>query len=401
MQLTYRHTKYAAYLGYVTQAIVNNLSPLLFVTFKTSFGIPLEKLGILASVNFGVQIIVDFLSVKYIDRIGYRTGAVLAHGFAVIGLVCLGVLPGVMTDIYAALLIATVLSAIGGGLTEVLISPIIESLPGDEKASAMSLLHSFYCWGHVAVVLLSTLYFLAAGIANWRLLPVLWAIVPLFNLFFFTRVPLRVLVEESQRVPVRKLFQSRIFWLFLALMVCAGASEQAMSQWASLFAQSGLHVLKTAGDLLGPGMFAVAMGLSRLLYGVFGSRLNVRHGLIGSAALCIASYLIVVLSPWAIFSLFGCTLCGFSVGLMWPGTFSLAAKDYAAGGTAMFALLALAGDLGCSAGPGVVGAVSGWMERLNAGSAALRIGIAVAIAFPVLLLIGAFALGKAEKHDSR
>lgn len=398
MSLTYRHTKYAAYLGYITQAIVNNLAPLLFVTFNKSFGISLERIALLVSINFGVQIVVDLISVKYIDRIGYRTGAVMAHVFATVGLISLGVLPTLMADKYAALLIAITLNAVGGGLTEVLISPIIESLPGDEKASAMSLLHSFYCWGHMAVVILSTVYFLTAGIANWRFLPVLWAVVPLFNAFFFAKVPLRVLVEESERVPVKKLFSSGIFWLFLALMICAGASEQAMSQWTSLFAESGLKVSKTVGDLLGPCMFAAMMGLSRLFYGVFGSKLNIRRGLELSAGLCVLSYLIAVLSPWALLSLAGCALCGFSVGLMWPGTFSLAARDYAAGGTAMFALLAVAGDVGCSVGPGVVGAVSGWFEALRAESEALKIGIGVAIAFPVLMLLGVILLGKAEKR---
>ena len=402
MQLTYKHTKYAAYIGYITQAIVNNLAPLLFVTFNTSYGISLERIGLLVSINFGVQILVDFFSVKFIDRIGYRVGAVAAHIFAVAGLFCLGILPTVMANTYAALVIAICLNAIGGGLTEVLISPIIESLPGDEKAGAMSLLHSFYCWGHVGVVLLSTLYFSVAGIANWRYLPLIWAIIPLFNIFFFSKVPLRVLVEESERTPVKKLFSSGVFWLFLMLMICAGASEQAMSQWSSLFAESGLKVSKTMGDLLGPCMFAVLMGLSRLLYGIFGARLNVRKGLVFSSALCILSYLMAVLSPLPILSLAGCALCGFSVGLMWPGTFSLAAADFTAGGTAMFALLALAGDLGCAGGPGLVGLISGWAERARIAADALKLGIGLAIIFPVAMLIGVIVIQKVvEKNGTR
>ena len=403
MKLTYRHTKYAAYLGYITQAIVNNLAPLLFVTFNESYGISLEKIGLLVSVNFGVQILIDFLAVKFVDRIGYRAGAVSAHIFAVSGLVCLGVLPEVMSNTYAALMIAICLNAIGGGLTEVLISPIVESLPGDEKASAMSILHSFYCWGHVSVVILSTLYFSLVGMENWCYLPVIWAVIPLFNVFFFSKVPLRVLVEESERVPVKKLCSSGIFWLFMILMVCAGASEQSMSQWSSLFAERGLNVSKTMGDLLGPCMFAILMGTSRLIYGIVGSKLNIRAGLIFSSVLCIASYLLAVLSPLPIVSLIGCALCGFSVGLMWPGTFSLAAKDFPAGGTAMFALLALAGDLGCGGGPGLVGLISGWAERGSAVSDPLKLGIGVAIVFPVLMLAGMLALKKAvtDKNGRR
>ena len=398
MKLTYKHTKYAAYTGYITQAIVNNLPALLFAMFNTKFGIPLEKIGLLVSINFGVQILVDFFSVKFIDRIGYRVGVVGAHIFAVAGLLSLGILPRVMGDTYAALLIAVVLSAIGGGLTEVLISPIVESLPGDEKAGAMSLLHSFYCWGHVGVVLLSTLYFATAGMENWFYLPIAWAVVPFFNIFFFSQVPLRVLVEEENRVPVSRLFSSRLFWILMALMVCAGASEQAMSQWTSLFAEQGLGVTKAMGDLLGPCMFAALMGLSRLLYGLFGGKLNIRKGLLFSSALCIGAYLLAVFAPHPVLSLAGCGLCGFSVGLMWPGTFSLAAGEYAAGGTAMFALLALAGDVGCGAGPGLVGWISGWLEKSMSQISALKTGIGVAICFPLLMLLGILLLRKSSRH---
>ena len=398
MKLTYKHTKYAAYIGYITQAIVNNLPALLFVTFNTDYGISLEKIGLLVTLNFGVQILVDLMAVKYIDRIGYRAGVVAAHVFAVLGLCCFGMLPEIMVDKYAAIVIAMVLNAIGGGLTEVLISPIVESLPGDEKASAMSILHSFYCWGHMAVVILSTAFFAFIGIENWRVLPFIWAAVPLFNIFFFSKVPLRVLVEESQRVPVSRLCKSGLFWILMLLMVAAGASEQAMSQWSSLFAEAGLSVSKTMGDLLGPCMFAALMGTARLVYGVLGSRLNIRMSLLYTSLLCIASYLITVLAPWPIVSLIGCGLCGFSVGLMWPGVFSLSSQTYTAGGTAMFALLALAGDLGCGGGPGLVGLVSGRLEDGLGVMNALKSGVGVAIVFPVLMVTGLVMLKRAVKQ---
>ena len=398
MKLTYKHTKYAAYIGYITQAIVNNLPALLFVTFNTDYGISLEKIGLLVTLNFGVQILVDLMAVKYIDRIGYRAGVVAAHVFAVLGLCCFGMLPEIMADKYAAIVIAMVLNAIGGGLTEVLISPIVESLPGDEKASAMSILHSFYCWGHMAVVILSTAFFAFIGIENWRVLPFIWAAVPLLNIFFFSKVPLRVLVEESQRVPVSRLCKSGIFWMLMLLMVAAGASEQAMSQWSSLFAEAGLSVSKTMGDLLGPCMFAALMGTARLVYGVLGSRLNIRMSLMYTSLLCIASYLITVLAPWPIVSLIGCGLCGFSVGLMWPGVFSLSSQTYPAGGTAMFALLALAGDLGCGGGPGLVGLVSGRLEDGLGVMNALKSGVGVAIVFPVLMVTGLVMLKRAVKQ---
>lgn len=398
MKLTYKHTKYAAYIGYITQAIVNNLPALLFVTFNKDYGISLEKIGLLVTVNFGVQILVDLLAAKYIDRIGYRVGVVAAHVFAVLGLCCFGILPEIMTDKYAAIVIAMVLNAIGGGLTEVLISPIVESLPGDEKASAMSILHSFYCWGHMAVVILSTAFFNIVGIENWRVLPFIWAIVPLFNIFFFSKVPLRVLVEESERVPVSRLCKSGIFWILMLLMVAAGASEQAMSQWSSLFAEAGLSVSKTLGDLLGPCMFAALMGAARLVYGMLGSKLNIRKGLMYTSVLCIVSYLIAVLAPWPIVSLVGCGLCGFSVGLMWPGVFSLSSQTYPTGGTAMFALLALAGDLGCGGGPGLVGMVSGWLEDSLGVMEALKSGIGMAIVFPLLMASGLVMLKRAAKQ---
>jgi len=396
MKLTYRHTKYAAYIGYITQAIVNNLPALLFVTFNSDYGISLEKIGALVSINFGIQILVDFFAVKYIDRIGYRAGAVAAHVFAVLGLCCFGILPEIMGNKYLALLIAMTLNAIGGGLTEVLISPIVESLPGDEKASAMSILHSFYCWGHMAVVILSTAFFSFIGLENWRILPFIWAIVPFFNIFFFSKVPLRVLVEESERVPVTKLFRNKVFWLLMLLMVAAGASEQAMSQWSSLFAEVGLSVSKTMGDLLGPCMFAALMGIARLIYGVVGSRLNIRKALLYTSLLCVASYLIAVLAPWPILSLIGCGLCGFSVGLMWPGVFSVGSETYPQGGTAMFALLALAGDLGCGGGPGLVGVISGWFEGSLGVMDALKSGLGVAIIFPILMITGLTLLKNAR-----
>ena len=408
MKLTYKHTVLASYIGYITQAIINNLAPLLFVTFNTRYGISLEKIGLLVSINFGVQILVDLLAARYIDRIGYRVGVVAAHVFAVAGLVLLGVLPRTLPDAYAGLVIAMVLNAIGGGLTEVLISPIVESVPGDAKASAMSLLHSFYCWGHVSVVLLSTLYFSVCGIENWFYLPYIWAVVPLFNIFFFAKVPLRVLVEEDERVPLKKLFAAKTFLILFVLMICAGASEQAMSQWSSLFAESGLRVSKTVGDLLGPCMFAALMGLSRLFYGIFGERLNIRAGLLGSALLCIASYLLAVFSPLPGLSLVGCGLCGLSVGLMWPGTFSLASATYPQGGTAMFAILALAGDVGCASGPGLVGLVSGLVERLGEvargwfyGAAAtetgLKAGLTLAMVFPILMALGLALLRRGKR----
>ena len=403
--MTYKHTLYASYLGYVTQAIVNNLPPLLFIVFSRDFGISLEKIGLLISLNFGVQIATDWACAHVLDKIGYRPASVIAHALCALGLALLGVLPRVM-DPYLGLVVATVINAVGGGMIEVLISPIVESLPGDKKAASMSLLHSFYCWGQTAVVLLSTLYFTTVGLAAWRWLAALWALVPLFNMFFFLKVPLCALVEEGKGLSLKALFSRGAFWLMLLLMVCAGASEQAMAQWASLFAEMGLGVSKTMGDLLGPCAFAILMGSARVFFGSRGSHLPLTRILTGSAALCVASYLVAVFSPLPILSLMGCALCGLSVGAMWPATISLSARSFPQGGTAMFAMLALAGDLGCSSGPGLVGVVSSrvqegarWAQALfqGGGQAALKAGLLLAIAFPVLMVL-AVGLVKAAKR---
>ena len=382
--MTYRHTVYASYLGYITQAICNNLPPLLFVTFNERFGVTLGQLGLLVSINFFIQIVVDLLAARYVDRIGHRRAVVLAQVFSTLGLLLLGVLPYLLPNAFAAILIAVAMSAVGGGLLEVLVSPIVESLPGEHKEKAMSLLHSFYCWGHVAVVLLSTAYFALAGVDNWRYLPFLWAVPPLLNAFLYAKVPMQPPLAAHERTPLRALFSRRIFWVFLLMMICAGASEQAMSQWASLFAERGLSVSKTMGDLLGPCAFAVLMGLARLLYGILGDKLNIRRAMALSAALCVGCYLLAANAPHPLLGLLGCAVTGFSVGLMWPGTFSMVARAFPQGGTAMFAMLALAGDMGCSAGPGLVGLVS--------GGAGLNAGLMVACVFPVLMLASALCL---------
>lgn len=395
MKWTDRHTLYASYLGYITQAIINNLPPLLFLTFQRTFDISLERISMLITINFGIQILVDFFAARYVDRIGYRPCIVAAHAFSAAGLVALGVLPYALENAYAGILIAMTVNAIGGGLIEVLISPIVESLPGDEKASAMSMLHSFYCWGHMGVVILSTMYFAAAGMDAWRVLPMLWALIPLANVFFFSKVPMHALVSQEESMPMRRLLSSRVFWLLFVLMLCSGASEQGMSQWSSYFAESGLGVSKTVGDLLGPCAFALAMGLARLVYGIHGSKINLHGALYASGALCVVSYVLSVFAPWPVLSLAGCALCGLSVGMMWPGTFSTAAEANPQGGTAMFALLALAGDLGCAGGPTLVGFISG------AAGGELKAGLLCAIIFPIGLVLALTALRRMRRGSAK
>lgn len=382
MQQKYQKTIYACFVGYIVQAIVNNFVPLLFLTFEKSYHIPLSQITMLITINFGIQLLVDLLSAGFVDRIGYRVSVVLAHVFAAVGLVGLVLLPEIMPNAFAGLLIAVFIYALGGGLIEVLISPIVESCPTDNKEKAMSLLHSFYCWGHVGVVLLSTVFFGIFGIANWKILACIWALIPVINAFVFAKAPIAPLIEEGESgMTMLDLCKSKVFWVMMLMMLCAGASEQAVSQWASTFAEKGLGVTKTIGDLAGPMTFAILMGSSRAFYGKFGHKIDLDRFMLGSSVLCIFSYLLIVASPIPFLSLVGCGICGLSVGIMWPGTFSKASVALKNGGTAMFALLALAGDLGCSGGPTIVGFVS------SAAADNLKAGILVAIVFPVVMAV--------------
>lgn len=393
MKDKYQNTMYACFVGYIVQAIVNNFVPLLFLTFESSYGIPLSQITMLITFNFGIQLLVDLLSAKFVDKIGYRVSIVMAHIFAALGLAGLVVLPDLLPNAFAGLLIAVVIYAIGGGLIEVLISPIMESCPSENKEKAMSLLHSFYCWGHVGVVLLSTLFFWFFGIANWKILALLWVIIPVCNGILFCKVPIAPLIEEGETgMSLRELCKNRTFWILMLMMMCAGASEQAVSQWASTFAEQGLGVSKTIGDLAGPMSFAILMGSARAFYGKFGDRIDLDKFMQASSLLCIVSYLCISLSPSPLFSLIGCSLCGLSVGIMWPGTFSKASAALRNGGTAMFALLALAGDVGCSGGPTLVGFVTGL------ASDDLKKGILAGIIFPILLIVGIVSLKKAKRY---
>lgn len=386
----FRRTLCASYIGYITQAIINNLSPLLFVIFQKEFDISVAKIGLLVTYNFCIQIGTDFLAAKYAERFGYKKCIVAAHILGSAGLVGLGIFPSLLPDPYMGLLLAITVYAVGGGLIEVLVSPIVEALPLDEKSGAMSLLHSFYCWGHALVVILTTVFFRFVGTECWRIAAMLWAAVPAANAILFASSPILTFEAGEAQVPMKKLFSVKIFWVFVLLMLCAGASEQAMSQWASYFAERGLGVSKTYGDLLGPCMFALLMGLSRTGYAAFSRSLPLNKVLIGCGILCVVGYLTAVFSPLTFLSLLGCGLCGFSVGVMWPGVFSLSAQKYPQGGTAMFALLALAGDLGCATGPATVGFISElWGGRLQSG-------LLVAIAFPLLLIIGIRLLSQRE-----
>ncbi len=390
----YDRTIAACFTGYIVQAVVNNFTPLLFLFFQRSYGIPLSQITLLVTFNFGIQLLVDLLSVGFVDRIGYRASMIAAHVLSAAGLILLTILPELLPVPFAGVLIAVMVYAVGGGLLEVLVSPVVEACPSENKEKAMSMLHSFYCWGHAGVVFLSTLFFHAAGIGRWKILALIWALIPAGNAIAFFKVPIAPLLKDGEAgLELKELLRRKVFWILLLMMVCAGASEQAVSQWASTFAEKGLGISKTAGDLAGPMAFAILMGLSRLFYGRYGDRIHLEHFMFYSGALCILAYLAISLSPLPQIALAACAVCGLSVGIMWPGTFSKAAAALPKGGTAMFALLALGGDIGCSGGPTLVGMVSGALgENLKAG-------ILAGVVFPAMLLAGILLCRKSGRTE--
>lgn len=381
MKFTYKTTMVSCFVGYIVQAIIVNFAPLLFITFQNTYNIPLSQITFLVAINFVVQFTVDFISAHFVDKIGYRTSIIIAHIAAALGLIFLTVLPEIMPP-FIGILISTIIYAIGGGIIEVLISPIMESCPTENKEKAMSLLHSFYSWGQAGVVLLSTLFFKFIGIENWRILSLIWALIPIVNTFVFIKTPIAPLIPENESgMSTKELFLNKTFWLLMIMMACSGASEQAVSQWASAFAEKGLNISKTAGDLAGPMAFAILMGSVRAFYGKYGDRINLDRFMKLSTVLCIASYLMITLSPSPIISLIGCGLCGISVAIMWPGTLSKASAALRKGGTLLFGMLALAGDFGCTSGPTVAGIVS----DLFGGD--MKVGFLAAMVFPVVLLV--------------
>nr|WP_297709720.1 MFS transporter [uncultured Butyrivibrio sp.] len=384
----YQKTKTACYLGFITQAIAANFAPLLFLKFHSDYGISLGNIALISTVYFFTQLLIDLFCAKFVDRIGYRVSIVISEVFSTAGLIGLAFLPDLLPDAFAGILISVTVYAMGCGLIEVLASPIVEACPFENKEATMSLLHSFYCWGSVGTIVISTLFFAIFGIDSWRWLAVIWALVPAINIYNFVTCPIVPIVEEGQGMGIRQLGKRPLFWVAICLMVCAGASELAMAQWASAYAEAALGLSKTIGDLMGPCMFAVTMGISRAIYGKYGEKLNLIRFMIGSGALCVSCYLLASLSSNPVMGLIGCVLCGFSVGIMWPGTISISSQKFPTGGTAMFALLAMAGDLGGSIGPAIVGKVTQY-----AGDN-IRTGMRVGLIFPVVLILMLIILSK-------
>ena len=387
----YQKTLAACYLGFITQAIAANFAPLLFLTFQNTYGISLEKIALIPVVFYLTQLLIDLGATKFADKIGYRICVVTSQVVSAAGLVLLAILPEILPLPFLGILIAVVFYAIGSGLVEVLVSPIVEACPFENKDGRMSLLHSFYCWGAVGVILGSTLFFAVFGIEHWQILTLIWALVPLVNIFQFLTCPIERLAEDGESLPLGKLFRMPLLWMMILLMICSGASEATIAQWASAFTESALGVSKTVGDLAGPCLFAAFMGISRILYGKMSTKLNLTKAMLLSGLLCVACYLLASLSPLPILGLAGCALCGFSVGIMWPGTISLSSQKCPQGGTAMFAVLALAGDFGSTVSPAIAGSLS----EMAGGN--LKAGLLAATFFPILLVVRLFVLNRKMK----
>ena len=387
-QKNYKKTLIACYLGFVTQAISANFTPLLFITFISTYGITLEKIAMIPLVFYLTQLLIDLAAAKLADKIGYRTCVVASQVISAVGLALMAILPEVLSKPFIGILISVVLYAVGSGLIEVLVSPIVEACPFENKEGTMSLLHSFYCWGAMGVILGSTFFFAVFGVENWKILTFIWALVPLYNTFNFVTCPIERLVEDGKSMGIRKLLKTPIFWLMILLMVCSGASEASMAQWASAFTESAIGVSKTVGDLAGPCLFALFMGVSRVLYGKFSEKLDLTKVMLICGMMCAGCYLLASLSTLPILGLAGCALCGMTVGIMWPGSISISSQKCPMGGTAMFAFLALAGDLGATVSPAMVGTIS---EMADSN---LKTGLLAATIFPMILVVGLMILKK-------
>ncbi|MBQ6505971.1 MAG: MFS transporter [Clostridia bacterium] len=388
MQKNYRKTLAACYLGFITQAITANFAPLLFLKFHADYHISLGQIALIPTAFFLTQLLVDVFCAWFVDAIGYRRSVILSEITSGLGLAGLAVIPDLFSDPFTGILVCVIIYAIGSGLIEVVVSPIVEACPFEHKDAVMSLLHSFYCWGSVGVILFSTLFFALFGIENWRILACIWALIPLYNIWNFATCPIERLTEEGKGMTVGALFKTPLFWLAIVLMICAGASELSMAQWASAYTEAALGFPKTVGDLIGPCLFAVTMGICRVIYGKFGTRMNLTRFMIGSGILCLCCYLLASLSASPVLGLIGCVCCGFSVGIMWPGTISITSPRLPQGGTALFALLAMAGDLGGAFGPSLVGTVT-----QQAGDS-LQSGMLVGSVFPLVMVLSLFVMNR-------
>lgn len=397
MNFTFKHTKLACFGGYMTSAIASNFPPILFIIFQNELGLSIGSLGALISLNFGVQMITDIVGANYVDKIGYRICAVAANLLVAFGVIFMGLLPLCMSAKFTALTIATVTYAIGSGLLEVLVSPIMEAIPSDKKSANMSFLHSFYCWGQFISILITTLFVAFSGGRDWWILCLFWSLIPFATALLFSKVPINHLPHEKNSSSFG-IFKNKLFLVFLLLMTSSGISEIAVSQWASLFVETALGVSKITGDILGPCMFALLMGSSRIIYAKFSTKINLANYIMLCGVLCTFAYIIMAFVPNNYISLAMIGIIGFSVAMMWPGVLSLASEKFPLGGTALFAYLAIFGDIGCTTGPLLTAVVA---EKFTLNGSGLRAGIAACLIFPALVAVLTFITKKMRSFNEK
>lgn len=398
MKKEFRLTLMAARMGFFTQALVNNLAPVFFVLFRVLYGFSYLQVGILAALNFTLQLFADITSPNLISRFGYRKCAMTAQALCAVGLILMPGLCILTGGVYISFIIPVLIYSYGAGMIEVLASPIVEAIPDLPENTKMSMLHSFYSWGQMTCVALTTLALHFIGYERWFLIPVLWSAIPIFGIILFSRARLDMAdMAEKESEKGGRLF-CRSFVLMLIIMTCAGASEIAMSEWSSLFAEEALGVSKVAGDLFGPCMFALFMGMGRMCHAKFGERLNLSRLIKACSLLCVICYVGAALLRPAAASLIFCALTGLSVSLMWPGALSLAAARNN-GGARMYGLLAAFGDIGCIIGPVVTSSVSEFADGneriraigaaygLSADKTALRASLLAMALIPLVMLI--------------
>lgn len=388
MKSKYTVTKITCYIGYVVQAVINNFLPILFIVFQDIYGLGYEKLARLIAVNFITQIITDFLTPKIVNKIGYRKAIILCQAAATTGLLMLGILPRFVSNVYPVIIFSIIVYAFGSGLIEVLFSPVIEHLPIDNKSGNMSLLHSFYCWGQAFTIIVTTALVSFFGYKGWANIPLVWAVLPFIDMLLFIKAPIVEPKEDEKEQGFKELFKNRKFKLYMLMMLCAGASEIAMAEWASMFAQQSLGVSKVIGDLTGPCLFAIFMGLGRIWYAAVSNKISFTKAIIVLNSICAVCYLGVAFCKISVLALVFCAVCGFTVSISWPGIYSLGAETFPKGNAVMYSTFALCGDMGCCLGPWVLGFVAEFFG-LNAG-------FAVATVFPITMVATALLVNKKD-----
>lgn len=395
---SYQLTTISCFVGIFCQAVSSNITAILFIPLMTLYGLSYVHLGLLVGINFTTQVLVDIIASRLVDRYGFRVFVLPSDILAVIGLVLFGLTPVLFDNILTGLVFSTIIFSASCGLQEVMLSPIVNAIPHNDKGPAMALMHSFYAWGQVATIIITTLFLFFFGIENWQVIVFLWALVPLVNFFMFLAAPFPGVIHENQRMTMRDLILKPFYLVALLAIMGGAATELVMNQWSSTFSEKVLELPKVTGDILGMCGFAVFLGLGRVLYGRYGSKINMNNVLVGSAAAAVVCYIAVAISPLPAISLAACAVCGLAASLLWPGTLVITAEKYPLAGAWIFAILAAAGDIGAASGPFAAGVITDLTRQMPSilqfaaslqllpDQFAIRIAILLSAIFPLFTL---------------